>query len=267
MGHIVPRLALQVGSVDAPLRNRLWTLVHGHFVEPAVRSFELFRSGPGDLLAEQAWDEFFKAPLDTMPRDGRFASQIREWFFEAAWFQIYDLLEWLAQEHFDARQFTRDCNAVLEAEMSGYRLVHGHVTPIVATMELEAVEAAAGQPVVAVHQHLRQALAHLSDKQSPDYRNAIKEAISAVEAAARHVADDSKATLAQALKAIDRADSLHPAMKSAFEKLYGYTSDEGGIRHALSGTTPDFEDAKFMVVACSAFANYLLGKSARRDPT
>jgi len=44
--------------------------------------------------------------------------------------------------------------------------------------------------------------------------------------------------------------------------LYGYTSDSGGIRHALSDedVTPTFEDAKFMLVSCSAFINYLKAK-------
>jgi len=44
--------------------------------------------------------------------------------------------------------------------------------------------------------------------------------------------------------------------------MYGYTSDEDGIRHAML-EEPDvgFEDAKFMLVACSAFINYLKVKA------
>lgn len=50
-------------------------------------------------------------------------------------------------------------------------------------------------------------------------------------------------------------------MKSAFEKLYGYTSDANGIRHAgnIGGNSSTFEEAKFMLVSCSAFINYLIG--------
>jgi hypothetical protein len=51
-------------------------------------------------------------------------------------------------------------------------------------------------------------------------------------------------------------------LKIAFGKLYGYTYDkETGIRHAMindSKYPPDFADAKFMLVACSALVNYLL---------
>jgi len=46
--------------------------------------------------------------------------------------------------------------------------------------------------------------------------------------------------------------------------IYGYTSDEGGIRHAmLEEKIIDFEDAKFMLVSCSAFINYLIMKSTK----
>jgi len=48
---------------------------------------------------------------------------------------------------------------------------------------------------------------------------------------------------------------------TAFDKLYGYTSDADGIRHALlEEVTLDFDDAKFMLVACSAFVNYIRAK-------
>ena len=48
-------------------------------------------------------------------------------------------------------------------------------------------------------------------------------------------------------------------MKNAFISLYGYTSDKSGIRHnngVDENTT--FEEAKYMLVSCSAFLNYLI---------
>ena len=50
-------------------------------------------------------------------------------------------------------------------------------------------------------------------------------------------------------------------MESAFTSLYGYTSDEGGIRHgSIDVSNTPSEDAKFMLVSCSAFVNYLIEK-------
>lgn len=68
-------------------------------------------------------------------------------------------------------------------------------------------------------------------------------------------------TLGASLKKLEESSiSIHPSLKSAFEKLYGYTSDESGIRHAgrIDGKEATFAEAKFMLVSCSAFVNYLI---------
>ena len=54
---------------------------------------------------------------------------------------------------------------------------------------------------------------------------------------------------------------LHGALKASLSNLYGYTSDEDGIRHAML-EKPDitFNDAKFLPVSCSAFVNYITEK-------
>lgn len=51
---------------------------------------------------------------------------------------------------------------------------------------------------------------------------------------------------------------VHPALKEAWVKLYGYTSDEGGLRHAMQEEPDiDFATVKYMVVSCAAFVNLL----------
>ena len=57
---------------------------------------------------------------------------------------------------------------------------------------------------------------------------------------------------------------IHSGLKSAFNILYGYTSDANGIRHAgdIGGKSSTFEEAKFMLVSCCAFVNYLIAVSA-----
>ena len=57
---------------------------------------------------------------------------------------------------------------------------------------------------------------------------------------------------------------MHQALEGAFSKLYRYTSDESGIRHALmeGGREVTFDEAKFMLVTCSAFINNVRGVAA-----
>ena len=115
-----------------------------------------------------------------------------------------------------------------------------------------------------VRQHLKRSLELLSDRKNPDYRNSIKESISAVEAICQIISGKAKATLPDCLKALKEQKPMHPAFEQALIKQYGYTSDEGGIRHALSddSSSPSYADAKFMLVSSSAFISYVLTKAA-----
>jgi len=59
--------------------------------------------------------------------------------------------------------------------------------------------------------------------------------------------------------------AIHPALEKGFGAIYGYTNDADGIRHALlEEPTLDTDDARFFLVSCSAFANYLISKSSSR---
>jgi hypothetical protein len=113
-----------------------------------------------------------------------------------------------------------------------------------------------------VRTHLTRALKLLSDRKAPDYRNSIKESISAVESIARDLTGMPKATLADALKVLERDNRLHPALKEGFLRLYGYTSDEGGIRHAmLEEPNLGAADAKYWLMSCTSFINYLKARA------
>jgi len=162
----------------------------------------------------------------------------------------------------------KDFNGVLAAELSAYRFVEGKLAPISSEQDNQTVERAIAQTSDAyspTSEHLKQAVALLARKPIPDYRNSIKESISAVEAICAVVTGDPKATLGQALKVIDSQAPIHGALRSAFEKLYGYTSDAEGIRHALlEENTLEQEDAIFMLVTCSAFVSYVIAKRARK---
>lgn len=105
----------------------------------------------------------------------------------------------------------------------------------------------------------------MTDRKKPDYRNSVKESISAVESLCMTLSDDPKASLGVALNKIEKTHELHPAFKKALSNLYGYTSDADGIRHALlDESNISYSDAKYMLVSCSAFINYVLGKMSEK---
>ena len=98
-----------------------------------------------------------------------------------------------------------------------------------------------------------------------DHAGAIRESIHAVESVARSLDPGASTTLAPALSALENRRSLHPAFKKALSQLYGYTSDEQGIRHALiDKQSPDVgpDEATFMFGACAVFCGYLARRGA-----
>lgn len=269
---LVPSTKLaQRESIDTDLRNSLWSLLTLFYWEtyeqPAAsdygRSDYVARSNM-QVLVSSLWLHYFKRPIDTIDQYwGDCLSKLRTYFFEATWNEVYDFVEFVAEygDETVKEKFFDLCNSYLERENSAYRFVGGMVSEITSEQEITEVESALANtsPYAGAHAHLESALSHLSNKKSPDYRNSIKESISAVEALAKKLSKDESGTLGNILKELERSKKLHPALKSAFSSLYGYTSDAEGIRHALleeSNLTK--ADARFMLICCSAFINYAI---------
>ena len=186
--------------------------------------------------------------------------------YDAEWYEVYDFIEvnlsFLTAG--EKKERAGQYNEILEQEKAGYRIVLNEITPITNDAEIETIEQAATTPYDSVNQHISKALAHYADLKNPDYENSVKEAISAVEAMCCIITGTSgkQATLGNAIKKLeDKGVHIHGGMKQGFKDLYGYASDENGIRHGgkdFKSVPP--EDAKFMLISCSAFVNYLIEK-------
>jgi hypothetical protein len=158
-------------------------------------------------------------------------------------------------------------NDVLENEGSPYRFVDGFLTAITDAHELEAVRdaLAIADRFAGAREHLSRGLQLLGARPEPDYRNAIKEAISSVESVLKVLTAHDHADLATALREFARAHPIHGALFAGLNSLYGYTSNEHGLRHSLldADARVGFAEAKFMIVACAAFVSFLITLSAQ----
>lgn len=273
-GYKPARDVIQIESMDERLRNGLWNVLqvhcwrHVHRSQTHPRGYFLsgYENKTMQSLCQRLWLDYFKKPLDELSDDWREVfPQRRHYFLSCAWYQAYDFLEFVAKNYRGSEfrePFVKSCNETLERELSAYRFVEGLVTRITDEQEIAEVEQAIGEASPGpVSKHLRRSLELFSDRSAPDYRNSIKESICAVESLVAITLKCEKGTLGQLLKKLEERISLHAALKEAFSNLYGYTSDEGGIRHALMGAEKvDFNDAKFMLVACSAFISFVRGK-------
>ncbi|MDG2989450.1 hypothetical protein L3556_00670 [Candidatus Synechococcus calcipolaris G9] len=265
---------IQIDSIDDNLRNSLWNAVNIFYLNK-INAF-YFHDNNSDFvqLINSLWVYYFKNRIDELSSQTYLIkSYLKEYFFSAQWYEVYNFIEILPNYFTELysgnktnEKFIQYVNEVLKIELSGYRFVDDIITPITNEEEIISIENSLNNKSLtnSIQIHLKSALKLISDRVNPDYRNSIKEAISAVEAHCKQIANKDKATLGEALKIIENNKTIHPALLKAFSSLYGYTSDADGIRHALlDADNLDQEDALFMIVSCSAFINLLSSKQAK----
>lgn len=275
IGAVEKVKTLQLEDVNDDLRNSLWNLFY--------KLYDEFRKKYWRKVALHIAQYFRKSPADELPyQDYECRKWVKQYFYSLEWHGVYDFTEFIVKNH---RIMTRErvgydyhyhninqpdlikhINSILERELSGYRFISGLLTPITEVEEINeiegAIQTAQQHKLYGTREHIKTALALLGKKPEPDYRNAIKEAISAVESITKQISDTNSHGLDGALTKLAKVSNIHGALKSGFLKLYGYSSDEGGIRHAiLEEPNVGFAEAKYMIISCSAFVNYLVAKA------
>jgi DNA-binding transcriptional ArsR family regulator len=255
---------IQNDTMSDELRNTLWNILDllvWQKKDFLSTRFNNERTGM-DEFSTILWLNYFKRPIDARPSSSYETKDvIRKYFFSCTWYEVYDFVQFTLT-YFKDDELTEIVNGTLEQELSAYRYVDNIFTDITDEQEIKMLEEALNDgDFPAVVKHLRRALELLSDREKPDYRNSIKESISAVESLAKIITGKPKATLGQALSVLEQKGKFHPALLEAFSKLYGYASNEDGIRHAmLEDPNLTASDAKFFLISCTSFINYLKSK-------
>ena len=196
-------------------------------------------------------------------------SKISDVISDAPYNEVLDILWYICSwiSRYTVKDFSNQMyhalNTLFTQEYVGYRFIAGEIVPITDKSEVEEIEQACHTPFDGTRAQLQKALGFLSDREHPDYKNSIKESISAVESICKIIVNDDSATLGSSLKHLkDHGLEIHSSLKEGINKLYGYACDQGGIRHSEGETesTVTFEEAKFMMVTCSAIVNYLVAE-------
>ncbi len=274
MGLADIRKTIQTNELDQATRNALWNVI-----SPFFKQYARFCSVYTDI-----WTELYNETSDTRPDvAGRFADDYEHFYLfykkkvvSGLWNECLDIVEFLNKSLYKNAwrdQIIRNStygeapsalayNYVFEKFMVGYRVINEQIVPVINDEEKTSIEKAIEESSDAVAEQMSKALRLLSDRKKPDYSKSVDCSISAVESQCRIMLNDPNPTLGKALKMLeDKGIPLHGSLKAGFDKLYGFTSDADGIRHAgLNPSNVDADLAKFMLVSCSAFVNYLRAK-------
>ena len=196
----------------------------------------------------------------------KFISEYKQKFMSGRFNEVFDLLLAIMRNPNCPQKFIGLVGAAFQAFRLAYVVDVGPPPTIYPAVTREEGEAVLQAIAELGRAGLAGAVSHL--RKSADYINqgdppgAVRESIHVVESTARSFAPNAR-TLEPALRSLERAGSLHPALKQAFSSLYGFTSDEQGIRHALIDNPQanvGQDEAVFMLGACASFSSYLARK-------
>ena len=258
---------IQVESMDPDLRNRIWNAVYEFCLGQADYFLEDQRGRATDSMSR---DDIISKIFDGFFEDAsvyHYVKEVKGKFYDLEWYEVYNFAEFVLRNFpLVNGDFRGRLNRVLKEEFAGYRFVGDKITPITNELEIDEVAKAQHTGISEIDRHMESAISLLSDRNNPDPRNAAKEAISAVEALCKKITGDSNADLRKALREIKKRNPklVDPHLGKAMDELYSFSSEASGVRHAHAEgkTQVGFDEAKFMVVACSAIVNCLAKHAA-----
>lgn len=189
-------------------------------------------------------------------------SEVRELIDDCEWFEVYDLIEKLADKcaHRD-QDYAEEMNRFFRGAGVGWQLISNRVeirgTEIFEVAVRQGQTALRQQGRMTAASELHEALNDLSRRPQPETTGAIQHAMAALECVARDVTG-SKDTLGQLVQR--NAGIFPPPIDQIVQKAWGYTSNYG--RHLTEGQPPQFEEAELMVGISGVLCRYL----SRRAP-
>ena len=227
MGLLPASKIMQTESIDTDLRNTLWNILTSCYWDRFYGNYGTNGIANSNFheFSVRLYGNYHKLTFDSMNRYwGELVAELKQYVLSEQWNRVYSLLEFIYQYapkmDINSAEFILICKEAFKRENSAYRFVDGLLTPITSKDEIEEIERAItdSDQYAGVRTHIQTSLRFLTDKQHPDYRNSIKESISAVESLAKKLVGDEKATLGQALKVLEKHHNLHPSLKTALDR-------------------------------------------------
>ena len=252
-------------EVSQELRAVLWKYIHKQIDETAeLGGMGHYLGKPWKHILEQAHVYREHRLIDDFQTELRPAlAAVRRVFEQGSYSAIYGWLQFVLGIN-RSQEFAERIASILKYCRSPYRIVADDVICPIGTDEEAATIGKAfadlkASGLAGSREHLKSASAELS---AGNFSDSIRESVHAVESVVRVL--EPSGDFGKALAKLESKAKIHGALVAGFKSIYGFSSDEQGIRHPLldkGAPAVDEVDAIFMLGACSAFISYLINKS------
>ena len=269
---------LRLEELPREARTQIWNLFFAHisrFKKTVVPVWLDEIAGPWHEILKAKHCDFDHAPLDEWtPEFSEVERSLREDIESRPFNKVFDLIEFVLRHALCPPTFIKEmqdrftaCGLAYTIDAKRPPTILPAATPEEGDAVVEAIQTLRQAGLDGSVVHLRNASACIKDG---DWPGSVRESIHAVESVARQLDPKAPRLLKHALAALEQRGALHPSLEDAFSKLYGYTSNEQGIRHALLDRTDaqvGQDEAVFMLGACASFASYLWRKHVGGQPS
>jgi hypothetical protein len=257
-------------EISPQLESLIWVYLYDRLTRSMSRNNEGWGEDP---FIQGVWKTILidyhvyalHKPVDEFkPLEPAVISNIKSIIYSKDYVKFFSFLQYTVRHPQCPPDFVKYVSSSLEKAQAYFRLIDKDTfVPLTTDEEMQAVEQAFREVALprlsGAKLHLHNAAENLTKGL---YADSIRESIHSVESVARILAPSS--SLSESLRTLEKPLNLHRALKAGFNSLYGYTSDEKGIRHPLldkDTANVDEFDAIFMLGACAAFISYLVGKA------
>ncbi|MEQ1952251.1 AbiJ-NTD4 domain-containing protein [Mesorhizobium yinganensis] len=256
---------LKLGEVSAELRRLLDYYIGLEIDRETGHGYGAYFLENGKRVTMDLHVRFFGQSASSYNSDpSAWRKAITETAFKAPIGRLFDFVEFFVRNPRCSETLKRELAGAFVSARAAYRIVDNEIVAIGTAEQAAAFERAIAD---AETNYAGAARAHLVAAgvalRNSDWAGSIRESIHAVESIAVALAPGTD-KLGPALAALEKQGHLHGGLKAAFGALYGYSSDEKGIRHALvykDEAQVDETDALFMLGACASFVSYLLARA------
>lgn len=222
------------------------------------------------------WDYYreIRLALDERVIDNYLNSgdSFRKFLQDLPWDEFCTAIDIIVSHHGDSPRrdgMINEVNALFRRQYFAYEIRNGRVERVGARIQEESIGSARiilrNPELQPVDEAFQKAIGHYQRRPEPDWDNAVKDAVGAIEGLARILTAHPKEVLSDQIKIIQREKGIDPLLAEMLQKLYAYRGNKPGVGHGKAvgtGTTP--EEAEF-VMGTSASAIVYLARLYGRD--
>ena len=226
---------LKLEDLSNSARTQIWNLLY-FFLENSTRDgmHGRYLTGAWEKILRKMHCFFDDLALDDWRNSlNRNRTELRGHIEDDSFNRVFDRLQFIMRDRNCPLQFIHDLKRVFETCGLAYTIDSGPpptIFPVTTSVEgtalIESLQTLRQAGLDGSTAHLRNAAQSINQQ---DWADAVRESIHAVVSVARRIDPQASKTLKPALKSIEKQGMLHPALREALGKLYGYTSDQQGI--------------------------------------